>query len=307
MCANRQPDLQALLPEARNPRSQHLDGCSSLEIVTLMNSEDRLVPDAITPELPQIAKVIDRVVMAFQQGKRLIYIGAGTSGRLGVLDASECPPTFGVPASQIVGLIAGGDAALRSSLEGAEDDTVAAVADLTNHNLTPKDVVIGIAASGQTPYVLQALSHAKQQGCFTAAITSNPYSALAKKADVAIAPLVGPEILTGSTRLKSGTAQKLILNMITTASLVLTGKAYQNLMVDVQTTNAKLKARALNMVMQITDCDRKQAEKILANAHGEVKLAIFMQLSGLDVKQARQRLSHCGGFLGQALQTLSQS
>lgn len=293
--------LDSLLSEVRNPRSHALDACNALEIVTLMNTEDKLVPAAIEAMLPHIAQLIEHIVSAFQQGGRLIYVGAGTSGRLGVLDASECPPTFGVPTSQIVGIIAGGDTALRLAIEGAEDNEEAAIQDLTAHHLNSKDVVVGIAASGRTPYVVRALVHAKQRGCFTGAITSNPHSPLAQEADMAIAPLVGPEILTGSTRLKSGTAQKLILNMITTASLVLLGKAYQNLMVDVKATNAKLKARAINIVMQATDCKHNQAEKILSEARCDVKLAILMQLSGLNAQQAQQLLTQHHGFLNQAL------
>lgn len=214
-------------------------------------------------------------------------------------------PTFGVPTSQVVGIIAGGDTALRLAIEGAEDNEEAAIQDLTAHHLNSKDVVVGIAASGRTPYVIRALAYAKQRGCFTSAITSNPRSPLAQEADITIALLVGPEILTGSTRLKSGTAQKSILNMITTASLVLLGKTYQNLMVDVKATNAKLKARAINIVMQATDCKLSQAEKILSEAKSDVKLAILMQLSGLNAQQAQQLLIQLHGFLNQALKNLT--
>ena len=278
-----------------------VDSLSALEIVQLMNKEDKQVPLAIEKCLPQIAQAVECIVAAFQQGGRLVYIGAGTSGRLGVLDASECPPTFGVSPEMVKGIIAGGERALRHPIEGAEDSKTHAVVDLQTIQFSSKDVLVGIAASGRTPYVIGALEYAKSLGSVTVSIASNPNSAMANIVDIAIDTVVGPEVLTGSSRLKSGTAQKLVLNMLTTASMILMGKCYQNLMVDVQASNEKLKARAIRIVMQATDCDKTLAEETLKLADQNAKLAIMMILSGLDRAQAEALLEKHHGKLQLAL------
>ena len=301
MAENLLQTLSTLITEQRNPNSMHVDSLSALEIVQLMNKEDKQVPLAIEKCLPQIAQAVECIVAAFQQGGRLVYIGAGTSGRLGVLDASECPPTFGVSPEMVKGIIAGGERALRHPIEGAEDSKTHAVVDLQTIQFSSKDVLVGIAASGRTPYVIGALEYAKSLGSVTVSIASNPNSAMANIVDIAIDTVVGPEVLTGSSRLKSGTAQKLVLNMLTTASMILMGKCYQNLMVDVQASNEKLKARAIRIVMQATDCDKALAEEILKQADQNAKLAIMMILSGLDRAQAEALLEKHHGKLQLAL------
>ena len=301
MAENLLQTLSTLITEQQNPNSMHVDSLSALEIVQLMNQEDKQVPLAIEKCLPQIAQAVECIVAAFQQGGRLVYIGAGTSGRLGVLDASECPPTFGVSPEMVKGIIAGGERALRHPIEGAEDSKTQAVVDLQTIQFSSKDVLVGIAASGRTPYVIGALEHAKSLGSVTVSIASNPNSAMANIVDIAIDTVVGPEVLTGSSRLKSGTAQKLVLNMLTTASMILMGKCYQNLMVDVQASNEKLKARAIRIVMQATDCDKALAEETLKQADQNAKLAIMMILSGLDRAQAEALLETHQGKLQLAL------
>ena len=301
MAENLLQTLSTLITEQRNPNSMHVDSLSALEIVQLMNKEDKQVPLAIEKCLPQIAQAVECIVAAFQQGGRLVYIGAGTSGRLGVLDASECPPTFGVSPEMVKGIIAGGERALRHPIEGAEDSKTHAVVDLQTIQFSSKDVLVGIAASGRTPYVIGALEYAKSLGSVTVSIASNPNSAMANIVDIAIDTVVGPEVLTGSSRLKSGTAQKLVLNMLTTASMILMGKCYQNLMVDVQASNEKLKARAIRIVMQATDCDKALAEETLKQADQNAKLAIMMILSGLDRAQAETLLEKYQGKLQLAL------
>ena len=301
MAENLLQTLSTLITEQRNPNSMHVDSLSALEIVQLMNEEDKQVPLAIEKCLPQIAQAVECIVSAFQQGGRLVYIGAGTSGRLGVLDASECPPTFGVTPEMVKGIIAGGERALRHPIEGAEDSKAQAVVDLQTIQFSSKDVLVGIAASGRTPYVIGALEYAKSLGSVTVSIASNPNSAMANIVDIAIDTVVGPEVLTGSSRLKSGTAQKLVLNMLTTASMILMGKCYQNLMVDVQASNEKLKARAIRIVMQATDCDKTLAEETLKLADQNAKLAIMMILSGLDRAQAEALLEKHHGKLQLAL------
>ena len=301
MAENLLQTLSTLITEQRNPNSMHVDSLSALEIVQLMNEEDKQVPLAIEKCLPQIAQAVECIVAAFQQGGRLVYIGAGTSGRLGVLDASECPPTFGVSPEMVKGIIAGGERALRHPIEGAEDSKAQAVVDLQTIQFSSKDVLVGIAASGRTPYVIGALEYAKSLGSVTVSIASNPNSAMANIVDIAIDTVVGPEVLTGSSRLKSGTAQKLVLNMLTTASMILMGKCYQNLMVDVQASNEKLKARAIRIVMQATDCDKTLAEETLKQADQNAKLAIMMILSGLDRAQAEALLEKHQGKLQLAL------
>ena len=272
--------LEKMLSEQRNPNTLHIDSLPSLDIVTLLNNEDKLVALVVEKNLPQIAQAVERIVAAFQTGGRLVYMGAGTSGRLGVLDASECPPTFGVPSSMVVGLIAGGETALRNAVEGAEDNLAAGEQDLRHINFSRKDVLVGIAASGRTPYVIGGLNYAKQLGATTVSLVSNPNAVMSDIADIAITTAVGPEALTGSSRLKSGTAQKMVLNMLTTAAMIRLGKCYQNLMVDVQATNQKLKARAIRIVMQATNCDQITAEQTLHTTNGNAKLAIMMLLSG---------------------------
>ena len=301
MAENLLQTLSTLITEQRNPNSMHVDSLSALEIVQLMNDEDKQVPLAIEKCLPQIAQAVECIVAAFQQGGRLVYIGAGTSGRLGVLDASECPPTFGVSPEMVKGIIAGGERALRHPIEGAEDSKAQAVFDLQTIHFSSKDVLVGIAASGRTPYVIGSLEYAKSLGSVTVSIASNPNSAMANIVDIAIDTVVGPEVLTGSSRLKSGTAQKLVLNMLTTASMILMGKCYQNLMVDVQASNEKLKARAIRIVMQATDCDKALAEETLKQADQNAKLAIMMILSGLDRAQAEALLEKYHGKLQLAL------
>ena len=301
MAENLLQTLSTLITEQRNPNSMHVDSLSALEIVQLMNDEDKQVPVAIEKCLSQIAQAVECIVAAFQQGGRLVYIGAGTSGRLGVLDASECPPTFGVSPEMVKGIIAGGERALRHPIEGAEDSKTQAVADLQTIQFSSQDVLVGIAASGRTPYVIGALEYAKSLGSVTVSIASNPNSAMANIVDIAIDTVVGPEVLTGSSRLKSGTAQKLVLNMLTTASMILMGKCYQNLMVDVQASNEKLKARAIRIVMQATDCDKALAEETLKQADQNAKLAIMMILSGLDRAQAEALLEKHQGKLQLAL------
>ena len=301
MAENLLQTLSTLITEQRNPNSMHVDSLSALEIVQLMNKEDKQVPLAIEKCLPQIAQAVECIVAAFQQGGRLVYIGAGTSGRLGVLDASECPPTFGVSPEMVKGIIAGGERALRHPIEGAEDSKTHAVVDLQTIQFSSKDVLVGIAASGRTPYVIGALEYAKSLGSVTVSIASNPNSAMANIVDIAIDTVVGPEVLTGSSRLKSGTAQKLVLNMLTKASMILMDKCYQNLMVDVQASNEKLKARAIRIVMQATDCDKTLAEETLKLADQNAKLAIMMILSGLDRAQAETLLEKHHGKLQLAL------
>lgn len=296
--------LAQLVTEQRNPNTMNIDALSALEIVQKMNEEDQKVALAVRENLPQIASAVEKIVQAFQQGGRLVYIGAGTSGRLGVLDASECPPTFGVSPNMVVGIIAGGERALRHPIEGAEDNKEAGVADLKAVNFSEKDVLVGIAASGRTPYVIGALEYANSLGAVTVSIASNPHSAMSQIAQIAIETVVGAEALTGSSRLKSGTAQKLVLNMLTTASMILIGKCYQNLMVDVQASNEKLKARAVRIVMQATECERVTAENALLETAGNAKLAIMMILANVDKATAEKLLSEQQGRLQSALKTV---
>lgn len=293
--------LDNLLTEARNPQTMELDSMTPLEIVTAMNREDARVPESIRPQLPNIAQCVAWATEAIRSGGRLIYMGAGTSGRLGVLDAVECPPTFGVSPDVVVGLIAGGERAFVKAVEGAEDSRELGKADLEAIGLTPKDLVVGIAASGRTPYVLGGLAYANSLGCKTAAISCNPGSAVGKEARLAIEVAPGPECLTGSTRLKAGTAQKLILNMISTATMVGCGKAYSNLMVDVMQTNEKLVVRAQNIVMEATGVFRDSAKEAIALAGGSCKLAVTMILADCTVEEAKERLERCGGSVRQAI------
>ena len=295
--------LARLVSEGRNPETMDIDLLSSLDIVTRLNQQDKLVPLAVEKVLPEIAQAIDKVAEAFKNGGRLVYMGAGTSGRLGVLDASECPPTFGVSEKMVIGLIAGGPEAILKAKEGAEDSFELGVEDLKSIDFNAKDVVVGIAASGRTPYVIGALRYGNQIGATTVALSCNPDSAIAEEAQIAISPVVGPEALTGSTRLKSGTAQKLVLNMITTASMIRLGKSYQNLMVDVKATNKKLIARAARIVMQATDCDLPIATQVLEQTGYDVKLAILMILTGMNLETAKLQLAEKEGFLRRAVES----
>ena len=294
-------DLRSLRTEQVDPRFSNLDEMSIGELCNVMNEADALVPDAIAKVLPQIEKAIEAIVERMSRGGRLIYIGAGTSGRLGVLDASECRPTFSVTDDQVLGLIAGGDRALRFAIEGAEDDPQLAKKDLAHFNLNERDVLVGLAASGRTPYVIGAIEYAKEIGALTVAITCNPNSKLGKLVEHPIEVDVGPEILTGSTRLKSGTAQKLVLNMISTISMIRLGKTYGNLMVDLQATNEKLKDRAIRILEETTQASRTTIEQTLVEAGNSVKVALIMLMRGVGASEARELLLKAGNQVRQAL------
>lgn len=290
-------DLSKMTTETRNPNTMNLDEMSSLEIITVMNEEDANVPKAIKNVLPKIAQAVDWVKEAFLSGGRLIYMGAGTSGRLGVLDASECPPTFGVSPDMVVGIIAGGDTALRNAAEGAEDDYAQGQEDLMDIGLKENDVVVGIAASGRTPYVIGGLDYAKSIGSHRISVVCNLNSEMAAASELAIEVIPGPEVLTGSTRLKAGTAQKLVLNMISTAAMVGIGKAYENLMVDVVPSNKKLDVRAEKIVMEATGVNKDEARKYIDEASGNVKTAIVMILAGYSFEEASKKLKECNGHV----------
>ena len=294
-------NLKNMSTETRNQNTMNLDIMSPLEVVTVMNQEDAKVPAAITPALPNIAQCVTWAIESIEAGGRIIYMGAGTSGRLGVLDAVECPPTFGVAPEVVVGLIAGGEKAFVKAVEGAEDSRELGHDDLVNIGLEKRDIVIGIAASGRTPYVLGGLACAQEIGCHTVAISCNPGSAIGQAAELAIEVVPGPEVLTGSTRLKSGTSQKLILNMISTATMVGCGKAYQNLMVDVMQTNEKLVVRAQNIVMEATGCDRETAREKIEIASGSAKTAITMILADCGLEEAKERLAKAKGHVREAI------
>lgn len=294
-------ELDKLVSEGRNPRSLALDLISTRGIIETINAEDSAVAGAVAREIPAITEAVERIVAAFNAGGRLIYIGAGTSGRLGVLDASECPPTFSVPPGMVVGLIAGGNVALTTAVEGAEDDPALGAADLEAIALSRNDVVVGIAVSGRTPYVIGALEYARAKGAVTVALSCNPDSAIAAIADISIAPVVGPEVLTGSTRMKSGTAQKLVLNMLSTASMIRIGKVYENLMVDVTVSNGKLYARAVRIVMDAAGVAEDKAAALLEKTGNDVKLAILMALTDMDLQDGRDLLAESGGYLRKAI------
>lgn len=295
--------LETLVSEDRNPGTMDLDQRSTASLLTVINQEDQKVALAVSDALPEIAEAVDHIVASLKQGGRIIYMGAGTSGRLGVLDAVECRPTFSVSNELVIGLIAGGERALIHAVEGAEDNEQAGVEDLKSVNLTPVDIVIGIAASGRTPYVIGGLHYANAIGCQTVCLVCNPTAPLLTIANTGICVTVGPECLTGSTRMKSGTAQKLVLNMLSTASMVKMGKVYENLMVDVDASNKKLEARAIRIVMQATQCSREQAETALMQANKRAKLAILMLLTNTDAEQAATVLNNANGFLRQALES----
>jgi len=294
-------DLSKMATESRNPKTMHLDEMDSLEIVTVMNEEDENVVCAVKAMLPQIAKAVKQCAKALEQGGRVIYMGAGTSGRLGLLDAVECPPTFGVESSLVIGLIAGGEMAFVKAVEGAEDNVKLGMHDLKKLNLSSKDIVIGLAASGRTPYVIGGLDYANCLQCNTIAIVCNNDSEIAKRAKLAIELIVGPEVLTGSTRLKAGTAEKMVCNMISTGAMVGIGKVYENLMVDVQQTNKKLVSRTENIVMEATKCSREIARENLVMCDGNAKTAIVKILSECDVAEAKKCLEKAHGHVRNAL------
>lgn len=298
-------DLKDLTTEKRNPRTQRIDTLPTLEMARLMNEEDKRVPQAVERALPAIAAAIDAVAARLAAGGRLFYVGAGTSGRLGVLDASECPPTFGTPPSLVQGVIAGGPDAVFAAVEGAEDDAQAGADDLLERALGEQDAVVGLAASGRTPYVVGALAFARRAGALAVAVTCNEASPLAAKADIAVEVVVGPEALSGSTRLKAGTAQKLVLNMLSTGVMIRLGKTYGNLMVDVKATNEKLRDRARRIVAAATGLPPAEAEKALCAADYDAKLAICMHLTGCGKDAAAQRLAAHGGRLACALAAAS--
>jgi N-acetylmuramic acid 6-phosphate etherase len=287
--------------EARNPASEEIDTLSAVELARLMNAQDELVPQAVGREIEAIGRAIEVIADRLRKGGRLVYLGAGTSGRLGVLDASECPSTFSTPPEMVVGLIAGGYAALTRAVEGAEDHPQAAAADLKSINLAASDVVVGIATSGRTPYVIGGLEYARQIGAFAIGLACNDGSALAAATDLMITPVVGPEIISGSTRLKAGTATKLVLNMLTTGAMVLLGKTYGNLMVDLKATNSKLVRRTRRMVATLTGLSEDDAELKLRQCDGELKTAIVSVRRQVSAAAARELLAKAGGQLRRAL------
>ena len=298
--------LERLTTEAQNPRSEQLDALSALDIVRLINAEDAQIAEAVRQESDSIATAVEVIAHRLAHGGRLVYIGAGTSGRLGVLDAAECPPTFNSDPSQVLGLIAGGSRAMLKAVEGAEDSPELAAQDLREIELCSHDVLVGIATSGRTPYVLGGLDYARQQGAFTVGISCNRDAAVKARAELAITPIVGPEVLSGSTRMKAGTATKMVLNMLTTGAMVLMGKTYGNLMVDLQATNTKLTERAKRIVCRLTDLSPEDAAAVLQACNGELKTAIVAHRLGKAPDQARRLLTDAGGHLRRALENGSQ-
>jgi len=292
---------EALTTEAINPALADIDALDTETRLRLINAEDATIAAAVGLEIPQIARAVQRAAASLRAGGRLIYVGAGTSGRLGVLDAAECPPTFGVSSQMVQGLIAGGEGAMFRAVEGAEDDPDLGAAAIIGADVNERDTIVGISASGQAPFVLGALRQAVKRGAATVALTNNRPSEVEAIAAVTIAVVVGPEILAGSTRLKSGTAQKMVLNMISTGAMIEIGKTYGNLMVDVQASNRKLQARAARIVRQVTGASVERAEAALAAAGGSAKVAIVTLETGITPDEARQRLNHAGGFLRRAL------
>jgi N-acetylmuramic acid 6-phosphate etherase len=295
-------DLARLETEARNPHTSELDRLSTSDLVVALHRENAAVLDAVAAVLPQVAQVVDRVAERLGCGGRLFYVGAGTSGRLGVLDASECPPTFGIEPDRVQGIIAGGPQALTTSIEGAEDSEEVGAQDLRLRGVEARDIVVGIAASGRTPYVVGALDAARAAGAATAAVVNVSGSELSRHADITLAAVTGPEALTGSTRLKAGTAQKLILNLITTAAMVRLGKVYGNLMVDVRATNVKLRDRAARIVMAAAEADRERAEAALRQCDWHCKTAIVMLRLDVNSAEAARRLETAGGWVRAALE-----
>jgi N-acetylmuramic acid 6-phosphate etherase len=298
--------LEHLTTEARNPASEHLDSLTPLELVRLINEEDAKCAEAVAEQAEEIAKSIEMIAQRLSMGGRLIYIGAGTSGRLGLLDAAECPPTFRSDPSQVVGLIAGGPSAMLKAVEGAEDSPTLAEEDLRKLNLSSDDVVVGIATSGRTPYVLGGLDYARSVGAYTIGLACNRESLLRTRADISIIPVVGPEVLSGSTRMKAGTATKMVLNMLTTGAMVLLGKTYGNLMVDMNASNSKLLERAKRIVCTVTELAPEQAASLLETCNGEVKTAITSYRLGVTPEEARVILHATNGHLRAALESMGQ-
>ncbi len=297
-------NLNAMVTEGRNKNSMNIDTLSTLELVKVINEEDKKVAEAVEVELYNIAKSIDKIVESFKNGGRLVYIGAGTSGRLGILDASECPPTYGTSPEMVIGIIAGGEKAILKAVENAEDNEELCVEDLKKINFNKKDILVGIAASGRTPYVMGGLKYANNIGATTVGISCNPDSIIAKTALIAISPIVGPEVVTGSSRMKAGTAQKFILNMLTTGSMIKMGKVYSNLMVDVEATNLKLVERQGKIVVDATGCSKEEAEVALSKCDRHCKTAIFMILSGKNVEEAKEILKRNEGYIRKALEEI---
>ncbi|WP_192867846.1 N-acetylmuramic acid 6-phosphate etherase [Thaumasiovibrio subtropicus] len=294
-------DLNTMITETRNPASANIDVLSTEDMLKVINDEDKKVAIAVDAVLPAIAQTVDAIATAFANGGRLIYMGAGTSGRLGILDASECPPTFGTPSEQVVGLIAGGHQAILKAVENAEDNRELGQQDLKDIQLSAADVLVGIAASGRTPYVIAGMQYAKTVGATVACICCNPSAPMTEVADIAITPVVGAEVVTGSSRMKAGTAQKLVLNMLTTGAMIRSGKVYGNLMVDVEATNAKLVERQKKIVMDATDCRREEAIVALEAANGHCKTAIVMILANVSAVEASQLLAANHGFTRAAI------
>ncbi len=293
-------ELSALTTEQRNPATREIDTLDTLSMLRIINREDQKVAAAVEDTLPEIAKAVDVIAGQLENGGRLFYLGAGTSGRLGVLDASECPPTYGTDPGLVLGLIAGGTSAMFRAKEGAEDDPALAEKDLQAHDFSEKDVLVGIAASGRTPYVIGGLEYAKELGAHTIAVSCSEGSLIASLAEIAITPLTGPEVITGSTRMKAGTAQKLVLNMLSTGAMIRLGKVYGNLMVDVKATNAKLEERARRIVMDACGCTREESIALLKQADGHAKLAILMRLAGCNAERGRLLLEKHHGHLSRA-------
>ena len=294
-------NLSAMVTENRNNASENIDCASTIEILQIINNEDKQVALAVEKQLTYIANAVDAISNAFLNHGRLIYLGAGTSGRLGILDASECPPTYGTPPEQVIGLIAGGKPAIFKAVENAEDSPELAINDLKHINFSAKDILVGIAASGRTPYVIGGMQYAKSLGATVVSLCCNPNAPMINLANIAITPIVGAEVITGSSRMKAGTAQKMILNMLTTASMIKIGKVYGNLMVDVEATNAKLVERQISIVMQATDCNRDTAITTLNQCNQHCKTAILMILDGLTAQQAKTKLEQNNGFIRKAL------
>jgi len=294
-------ELETLTSEGRNPSTMEIDLLDTHEILNKINDEDQKVANAVKAVLPEVELAVNQVVKAFIKEARLIFIGAGTSGRMGVIDSVECVPTFSVSPEQVIGIIAGGTGAIFKAVEGAEDSTTLAIEDLKKVKLTKNDVVVGLAASGRTPYVISAVQYAKKIGSTTVCVACSPNTPLTNEVDINICPVVGPEALTGSTRLKSATAQKMVLNMLTTASMIKMGKSYQNLMVDVNASNEKLHARAVRIVMQATDCDYDTGKAALDRAQNSAKIAILLVLTGLTLAQGKLLLEKNNGFLRLAI------
>lgn len=294
-------DLQKISTERRNPASAHIDELSTLDMVKIVNDEDKKVALAVEKILPEIAKAVDIITDRLSKGGRLFYLGAGTSGRLGILDASECPPTYGVEPELVQGVIAGGIPAIFKAQEGAEDNPDLAKEDLAERGFGKGDVLVGIAASGRTPYVIGGLQYARNLGASTIALACSANAAIAEYADIALLPVTGAEVVTGSTRMKAGTAQKLVLNMLSTVTMIKLGKVYGNLMVEVKTSNAKLEERAKNIVMEATGCSREESIAALREARGNAKLAIFIHLTGADFAAGQAALARADGHLAQAL------